>query len=328
MSRGAKALLMFFVLVGVLFTLSFRAEPERTEYGVTFSPMYAEELGLEWREVYQAMLGELGVKRLRLAAYWEHLEPERDVYDWRELDYQIQEAKKHDAKVILSIGRRLPRWPECHVPYWVGYMPWEEQKMEIRQYLSAVVERYRTEEAVVMWQVENEPFLRVFAHDQCGELDVDFFDEELSLVRFLDDRPILITDGGNTGLWAGAYKRADVFGTSMYLYFWNETAGAFRTALPSAYYRVKANLMRIIFGEREVILSELSLEPWFGAAVETVPLQEQLERMNIRKVDEIIAYAKKSHLGTQYLWGVEWWYYMKVREHPEFWEKARVLFTQ
>ncbi len=328
MSRSAKILLSILVFLGALWALSYRAEPERIEYGVTFSPMYAEELGLEWREVYRAMLEELGVKRLRLAAYWEYSEPERDVYDWRDLDFQIREAKKHNAEIILSIGRRLPRWPECHVPYWVGYMPWEEQKMEIRQYLTAVVERYRDEEAIVMWQVENEPFLRVFATEHCGELDVEFFDEELALVRSLDNRPILITDGGNTGLWAGAYKRADVFGTSMYLYFWNETAGAFRTALPSSYYRVKTNLMRILFGEREVILSELSLEPWFGAAVETVPIPEQINRMSLEKIEEILAYAKSSRLGTQYLWGVEWWYYMREKGHPEFWERMKRVYAE
>lgn len=328
MSLMTRVLIILFVLGVALAALSYRPVPERIEYGVTFSPMYAEELGLEWRTVYRAMLEELGVKHLRLAAYWEHIEPERDVYDWRKLDFQVAEAKKHDAKIILSIGRRLPRWPECHIPPWVGSMPWEEQKQEIRQYLTAVVERYRDEEAVIMWQVENEPFLRVFAHDECGELDVAFFDEEIALVRALDDRPILITDGGNTGLWAGSYKRADVFGTSMYLYFWNETAGAFRTALPASYYRVKTNLMRILFGERDVILSELSLEPWFGAAVETVPLEEQLERMNIQKVEEILDYARRSQLGVQYLWGIEWWYYMRDRGHPEFWDYMKTVYAE
>lgn len=328
MSRLQKFLFGALLLGAVLSVLSYREAPASIQYGVTFSPMYAEELGLEWRTVYRAMLEELGVKHLRLAAYWEHMEPERDVYDWSEIDFQIAEAKKHGADVILSIGRRLPRWPECHVPYWVGYMPWEEQQMEIKQYLTAAVERYKNEETVVMWQVENEPFLRVFAHDECGALDVDFFDEELALVRSLDSRPILITDGGNTGTWFEAYKRADVFGTSMYLYFWNETAGAFRTALPASYYRVKANLMRLFFGERGTILSELSLEPWFGAPVESVSIDEQIERMSLEKMEEILAYAGASRLGTQYLWGVEWWYWMKESGHPEFWNLMKTVYAE
>lgn len=328
MSRGVKILVTFAVFLAAFWAASYRTMPERVLYGVTFSPLYAEELGLDWREVYRAMLGELGVKKLRIAAYWERIEPERDVYDWSEIDFQIAEAKTHDADIILSIGRRLPRWPECHVPGWVGSMPWEEQQMEIRQYLTAVVERYKNEETIIMWQVENEPFLRVFAHDECGALDVDFFDEELMLVRELDSRPILITDGGNTGTWFEAYKRADIFGTSMYLYFWNETAGAFRTALPASYYRVKSNLMQLLFGKREVILSELSLEPWFGAAVETVPVSEQLERMSLEKVEEILAYARASRLGVQYLWGVEWWYYMREKGHPEFWERMKAVYAE
>lgn len=322
---------VFWVLVVLLIALALLAFPKASEkitYGVTFSPMYAEELELPWKEVYRAMLEELGVKHLRLAAYWEHMEPERDVYDWSELDFQIAEAKKHDAEIILSIGRRLPRWPECHVPYWVGYMPWEEQQMEIKQYLTAVLERYRDEEAIVMWQVENEPFLRVFADEQCGKIDAAFLDEEIALVKSLDSRPVLLTDGGNTGTWFESYRRADVFGTSMYLYFWNEATGAFRTALPPAYYRAKIRLMSLLFGEKPVILSELSLEPWFGAPIHTIPLVEHLERMNSEKVEEILAYARESGLYTQYLWGVEWWYYMREKGHPEFWDRMKVLYAE
>lgn len=322
---------VFWVLVVLIIALALLALPRTSQkitYGVTFSSLYAQELGLEWRAVYRAMLEELGVKHLRLAAYWPHIEPERDVYNWRDLDFQIAEAKKHDADIILSIGRRLPRWPECHVPYWVGYMEWEEQQMEIEQYLRAVVERYRNEPAIIMWQIENEPFLRVFAEEQCGEIDAMFLDEQIALVKSLDNRPILLTDGGNTGTWFEAYRRADVFGTSMYLYFWNETTGAFRTVLPPAYYRAKTRLMSLFFGEKPVILSELSLEPWFGAPIESVPLVEHLERMNSEKVDEILTYARESGLEQQYLWGVEWWYYMREKGHPEFWEKARMLFSR
>ncbi len=327
MSRWRAVIVGMFLVGFVLIGLSFREAPTRIQYGATFSPLYAEELGLDWRDVYRAVLEELDVKHLRLAAYWEHIERERDIYDWSELDFQIAEAKKHDADVVLSIGRRLPRWPECHIPAWVGSMPWDEQKIEIMQYLTAVVERYKEEETISMWQVENEPFLRVFADEHCGKVDASFLDEEIALVRTLDDRPVMLTDGGNTGTWFETYKRADVFGTSMYLYFWNETAGAFRTALPASYYRIKANLMRLMFGERDVILSELSLEPWFGAAIETVSIEEQLRRMNIEKVEEILAYARASRLGIQYLWGIEWWYYVREKGHPEFWERMKILFA-
>lgn len=327
-----KKIFIAFLIIIALLTMVFvllarRAEPALFSYGMTFSVPYAEETGLDWKAVYQAMLNELAVKHLRIPVYWSLVEPRRGEFDWADIDYQIEEAHKHGATVILAVGRRVPRWPECHIPDWAEGLSWEEEKEEVRAYIKSVVERYRNEPAVVMWQVENEPYLRYFADEHCGALDEHFFDEELALVRSLDARPILVTDSGNLGLWANAYRRADVFGTSVYLYFWNEKTGAFRTILPPAYYRVKANLVSFIFGNRPIILSELSLEPWLGAHIENVPLQEQLERMSIDKFHETVAYAKETSFGMQYLWGVEWWYYMKEkRGHPEFWEAGKMLF--
>lgn len=324
------------LLAAVLFALSYRATPERISYGVSFSVPYAEELGLDWKEVYRAMLDDLGVKRLRLPAYWPMVEPKKGTYEWSELDFEIGEARARGATVILAVGKRLPRWPECHVPAWArvgeggeGLSP-SEQKEALRAYIRAVVERYKDNPAIVMWQVENEPYLRVFAKDQCGALDEAFLKEEIALVRSLDSaRPILLTDSGNLGTWVGAYPRGDVFGTSVYLYFWNPTLGAFRTVLPAAYYRVKANLMRLLFGSKPVILSELSLEPWLAASINDVSLDEQLSRMNIEKFNEVVQYARATNFDTQYLWGVEWWYYMKTKQrHPEFWDAARALFSR
>ena len=37
------------------------------------------------------------------------------------------------ADVIFGVGRRLPRWPECHVPGWAIDMSWEDQKSEIKE---------------------------------------------------------------------------------------------------------------------------------------------------------------------------------------------------
>lgn len=318
------ALLLF--LLGA-YLLTQRTAPERIEYGMTFSVLYAQELGLDWKVLYADMLSDLGVRKLRIPVYWSRVEAERGTYVWDELDHQLRQAGEHDASVILAIGRRVPRWPECHIPDWAQHESWEDQKKDQLAFMQSVVERYRADKSVIMWQVENEPYLPVFAEEACGALDEVFLEAEIALVRSLDTRPILTTDSGNLGTWAGAYRHGDVFGTSIYLYFWNESLGSFRTILPPAYYRAKANIMRFVFGERPVMVSELSLEPWFGAAFETVPLSEQLTRMNIGTFQEIIAYSRDTNIAPQYLWGVEWWYYMKTKSgHPEFWDAGRELF--
>ncbi len=310
-----------------LVTLSQGVVPLQFQYGVTFSAPHARDIGLDWKEVYTAMLDDLGVRRMRLAAYWDEIEPTRGEFTWDDLDYQIAEAKKRDAEVILSVGRRLPRWPECHVPGWADTLVWEEQKQEALRQITAVIERYKHERTIVMWQVENEPYLTAFATEHCGWLDEDFFKDEIAHVRSLDSRPIMVTDGGNFGLWYGAYRAGDVFGTSMYLYFWRPDVGLFRSALPPAYYHAKSNLMRLLFGEKKIVLSDLSLEPWLGAHIDDVSIESQIERMSTEKMREIVEYARQSPFDTQYLWGVEWWYWMKQKGHPEFWDFAKRLYA-
>jgi len=153
-------LLILAIFYGVL---SIRPKPETITYGMSFNTLYARELGLDWRETYDAILSDLAVRHLRLAAHWTMIEPQDGVFNWEELDYQVEQAKKYDAEVILAIGRRLPRWPECHIPDWAGNLSWEEQKVEILEQIEEVVLRYKDESHITHWQVENEPYLTVFA---------------------------------------------------------------------------------------------------------------------------------------------------------------------
>src|SRR3989338_5333005 len=59
--------------------------PEEMQYGVTFSPMYAEELGLDPMEAFDATL-DLGVRLFRIPVYWNRVEPEQDHWQWEETD--------------------------------------------------------------------------------------------------------------------------------------------------------------------------------------------------------------------------------------------------
>ena len=154
--------------------LQMRATPAPSEitYGVTFSKFRAEELNLNWREVYESLLTDLGVKHFRLVAHWQMVEPEEFEFNFTELDYQMRRAEEEGAQVILAIGRRLPSWPECHEPDWIKDHQFEDQKDDIRNYLAAVVNRYKDSPALAMWQVENEPFIIGFAIGECGKLDI------------------------------------------------------------------------------------------------------------------------------------------------------------
>ena len=330
LTRIGLGILAALVVAAVLLVILARKPvPERITYGMSFNTLYAEELSLDPREVYLAILNDLEVKHLRLAAHWPMIEPTKDKYDFSDLDFQVAEAQKHDADIILAVGRRLPRWPECHVPEWAKESSWEEQKQQIREAITETVTRYKNHKNIIYWQVENEPYLEVFAKEHCGELDEGFLKEEVALVRSLDGtRPILVTDSGNLGTWRGAWNRGDAFGTSVYVYFWNPELGQFKTLLPPWFYRVKENLLAMFYGDKRTFLIELSAEPWLLEPVADTPLAVQYSRMDVAKFEEIITYARDTRFDTQYLWGAEWWYWLKIRGETHLWERAQTLYRE
>jgi hypothetical protein len=315
------------VAAGFLSWLAMKPVPQTITYGMSFNTPYARELGLDWRATYDAMLDDLKIRHLRLAAHWPMVEPRDDEFNFEELDYQINRAEAVGAEVVLAVGRRLPRWPECHVPEWIKGQEPAVAEEELIEYVEAVVNRYKDSPAVKVWQVENEPYLKVFAFEHCGELNEPLLDREITLVRTLDDtRPILVTDSGNLGTWRGAYKRGDMFGTSVYVYFWNPELGQFRTVLPPWAYRAKERLIALFYGKKDTVLIELSAEPWLIAPVAETDLDIQFSRMDVHKFNDILAYARDTRYSMQYLWGAEWWYWLKLKGHSEMWERGRLLF--
>lgn len=320
------AIFLLCVLVAFFF-LARKEKPEHITYGISYNVPYVLELGLDPDEVFDALLNDLQVRNFRMSAHWQLIEPEKDQYEFAWMDRDIEKAEAVDANIIFGVGRRLPRWPECHIPHWAQEMTWEVQKAEIREYITAVVNRYKHSPAITHWQVENEPYLSLFAYEHCGELDEAFLEEEIALVHSLDpSRPILVTDSGNLGTWNGAYSHGDSFGTSVYVYFWNPELGQFKTLLPPWFYRVKENIMALLHGKKETFLIELSLEPWLLEPVTQVPVDVQYSRMDIDKFNEIIDYARDTRYEKQFLWGGEWWFWLREHGHPEMWERGKLLF--
>ena len=317
------------ILFAVFFALSFRSGPEHISYGVTFSKPYSDYLGLPYKEMFISILDDLKVRKFRLVAYWSEVEKTNGTFNFTDVDFEAREAQARGAEVILAVGRRLPRWPECHIPTWAKDMLWEDQKEEILEYITETVTHFRTYENITYWQVENEPYLSVFAKENCGDLDEDFLREEIALVKKLDPtRPVLVTDSGNLGLWFGAWKAGDVFGTSVYMYLWNPTIGEIKSIYTPSFYKVKTNLMSLLYGAKRSLLIELSLEPWLIEPIINVPVETQIDRMDMPKFDEILNFAGKTGFDEQYLWGVEWWYFMKNKGHPEYWDRAKEIFNQ
>ncbi len=315
-------------LAAFLAIMSYARIPEQFTYGVSFSKLHADELNLDWKKVFLASLDDLRIRNFRLSAHWPMIEPQKDQYNFSELDFQMNAAKDRKANVILAVGRRLPGWPECHDPQWALGLSKEQKQQELLDYITAVVTRYKDYPNLTYWQVENEAFLTMYAKHSCQDFfDTTFFEKEIALVRSLDsDTPIFLTDSGELSLWYQAYSRADAFGTSIYLYVWNHTFGPMKYPISPAFFRIKHNLVRLFAHGKPAIISELSTEPWLLKPIIETPVEGQLERMDIDKFNTMLEFARKTGFDTIYLWGVEWWYYMKEKGHPEFWNAAKQLY--
>ncbi|MDP3696845.1 MAG: beta-galactosidase [Candidatus Taylorbacteria bacterium] len=334
------ALFLIIVLLLAFLFLSFSfKKPENFTYGVSFSRFHTDELKLDWKETYLAILNDLEVRNFRFSAHWPLTEPEEGKYNFEELDFQMKEAQKAGASVILAVGRRLPGWPECHEPEWVqvesGKLKVESEQNEYKQerilkYIETVVNRYKNYENIRYWQVENEPYLAFFSRSACGELDEEFLKKEIDLVKKLDpSKPVLITDSGEFGTWFQAYMKGEVFGTSQYLYiWWREPIGPFRYPIMPGFFRIKHNLVKLFLGKKPAIVIELSMEPWLRKPILDTSIEVQLERMGIDKFNEMIDFSRKTGFDTFYLWGAEWWYWMKLNDHPEFWNRAKELLSE
>lgn len=321
--------LSFFLFI-ILFVLSFGPFDKKAEeitWGVTFSKPYAESLGLDWKENYIAILDDLGVKHLRIPAYWNELEGSKEVFHFENLDWQIDEAEKRGAKIILSIGRRLPRWPECHVPPWAKYESEEFQQGRILIMLEKIVNRYKDRSSIMAWQVENEPFLRFFGI--CPKPDEKFFKKEIELVKSLDDtRPIIVSDSGELSTWFTASKYGDIFGTTMYRVVPSTIRSGYSTyPLPAWFYRKKANIVHKFSPLNELIVVELQTEAWATEKFITkMTIEELYESMSPEQFRKNIQYARDSGIDEIYLWGAEWWKWLALQGYPEIWGEAQKLF--
>jgi hypothetical protein len=202
----------------------------------------------------------------------------------------------------------------------------EKREERIISYIKTVVNRYKDNKNIAVWQVENEPFLSHFG--DCPELDSKFLDKEIKAVRELDSRPIIITDSGELSVWYPAAKRADIFGTTMYRDTYSAHLKRYiHYPISPGFFRFKKNINNIFTSPRKWIVIELQAEPWTPEPYQYATQEERDRTMNLKKFREILEFGRKSGFKEFYLWGVEWWYWEReVQDNPEIWEEARGLF--
>ena len=328
LKRKYKVLIVALILIIILIIGSYFLDfgkGKKIEYGVTFSKMYAEELGVDWQKAYLAILDDLKPKSVRLITYWNQMEGERDSYWYKELDWQVDEAQKRDLDIILVVGRRVPRWPECHDPNWLESISRDERDKEVLEFVKEVVEHYKVKSNIIAWQIENEPLFSIFG--QCPKPDRKLLKGEINLVKSLDPlRPVIVTDSGELSAWLRTSQLTDVLGTTMYRVVWNKIIGYYHHWYPASFYYLKSQIVKTLFKVDDVIISELQAEPWPAGNkfITELSYQEQMRSMDIVQMKKNFDFAKKAGFEKAYIWGVEWWYWLKeVQGVDHFWEEGK-----
>jgi hypothetical protein len=338
MGKFLKIMITFFIVIFIMsvfllawFFIGKAPEQKNILWGVDFSQMQTEALKLDWKETYTAILDDLKVKNIKLHIQWDFVEGQRGTYFFNDIDWQISEAEKRNVKIIFVVGLKTGRWPECHEPKWAKDLSILEQKQEILNYIKEAILRYKDSKTILAWQAENEP---LFKFGICPDWYYDngeLLKKEVALIKKLDPtRQVYVSDSGEQSMWINSAKIGDKVGTTMYRKVWSHVFDGFGfyfdSYLQPIFYWRKAQIIKWLFG-KEVICVELQAEPWAERLFYDVPLKEQEKSMDLQQFKANISFAKKTGLKEFYLWGAEWWYWMKkTQDRPEIWNEAKTLF--
>jgi len=318
------------LVMPIVFFLIVKPKPaQNITWGINFSQKYATELGLDWKDAYLKILDDLKPKHARLVIYWDQTEPTAGNYIYTDTLWQLDEAKKRGVNIIMTLGRKVLRYPECHEPtWWLKSTDPSYKEATLLKYVENTVLQLKHYDNIVMWQVENEP---MYPFGDCQKQYKDTVEKEVALVRKLDNRPILIQDSGEGGFWRPLYLMGDYLGISMYRRTWynfyqDVTGISFYFQYPIAHWAYKVKAVLTAVPVDKIIVTELQGEPWGPAINSKLTEEEKLKTMSPQQFIDTINYAQKSGFDQIYFWGSEWWLWEKeVNNNSFYWDAGKAI---
>ena len=324
-----RKILRLFLIFGIGLSLLGLSSPveiraREISLGFSFSPSYAEYLGLDPQDAYLEILDSFDFKMVRIPVYWDRAYQEGS-YDFSESEFLVQEAKRRGLQVVLSFGYRNFRWPECYAPDELANLPYERFEEEVLGFEREVLEAFSKDGLVDFWQLENEPFLHF--NFQCRFLRPATLTKSIEQIRYSDvyGRPILLTFGGLEVLglpliWP-LIDSADLIGVSFYPrmietvsklyvepYLWGPLAPR-QISRERAFVEGKGKGYWVI---------EFQAEPW---AEDPRTMSPEILRGNW---NNILSWGGADRV---FVWGPEWWLKEKAAGRPEVFEAAQNLFN-
>jgi len=302
----------------------------KVTYGTTFSQLQCKYLQLDYKETLTNLL-DLPFDIIRVCAYWNEIEAEQGAYTFQILDWIIDAISQTDKKIILSVGIKVPRYPEFHLPGWakseVAHNTHDIQK-SCRKFTEAVLQRYKSNASITYVQIENEPLNNMpIANNRT--VDLDFYIGQIHLARSLmrKDQKLLLTNAVNIFpySWGFDYNKAfftnlslaDAVGINVYTNI-GVKDDKYLKPFPFFWWKLKYWYTLGRKKDTEMWVTEAQSEPWeHGSAVHTSKSSfpsaspEQTETL----IDELIYLGYKNIL----FWGCEQWYWHKKQGRDEWW---------
>lgn len=316
-----KWLLIFIISVISFSLMALFIRPSGIVLGTTISPHYAEELGLNARDILIDAHRQLGMRHFRIPVHWWRYEHYEGEFNFSELDELLDYADNNNLHITLAVGQKVPRWPECFDPFWVEDYSQADYEVALMNFLQQVLARYADRPSIRRWQVENEAY---FPFGECRKLRPEFVQLEKNVVRsVVPNRMIQTTVSGEQSFWAMSALRADIVGASLYRTVASPGIGHLTFPHIPFWYRAQATLTRLI-GSR-VIISELQAEPWGVHSIDRDQdnfTQVALEAFPASRLREQVYFAKATGIREIYLWGIEWWYLLKVKGESALWNEV------
>jgi Beta-galactosidase len=171
--------------------------------GISFRPLQARALGLDPRPTLAELL-DYPFRVIRLAAYWDRIEPAPGRFDPAWLDWQVDAAERAGKQIIICLGPvKAFGYPEYFVPAHRLPAPLAERRLVTAadhqplldagtDFITRVVGRYAARRAVVAWQVEHEA-VDPLGVEHSWRLAAAFVRREVAAVRAADpSRPVLL----------------------------------------------------------------------------------------------------------------------------------------
>lgn len=333
--------------------------PGNPAFGINFSCRQAEYLapsptGSDRIEscaaVFERIVTGLGVRHVRLSAYWDAVEPSPGVYDFAEIDALLAVAGRQDVQVLLSVGMKAQRHPEYFIPTWLLETAPPDPSLRARgatisndpsisgpalAMAEALVRHVGPHPAVTAWQAENEPYI---GSPRASDWVIgrDYVQDLIATIRAADPlaRPVVVNHAGYysyDGSWRPALEDADILAQSVYPFRRVTVRGQLIIApileigplIPNYPWRAGEARER----GKDFWITEMQAEPWAGFPELAGPATPR--DITPGRFRTILDYSRRSGASRVYLWGAEWWLFRVDQfDDRRYWDIARRAISE